>query len=92
MNDEERQLRFKVAKLCIDQLEWRDDYEFGGLGLDQKMPFGNSGRISIAEDIAEGIGFDFPEDYDQAEMLLNLYRETADFIRNHCDLVLKEPR
>lgn len=91
MNDKERILRFKIARLCIDQLEWRNDYEFGGLGMDQKRPFGNSGCRAIAEDIAECVGIDMPEDSDQEERILSMYRETADFMREHCLLVMKRP-
>lgn len=43
----------KLANATIENLEFRNDFEYGAPGLDQRRPFGNSG---VEEDIMEIIG------------------------------------
>lgn len=62
--------------------DYRDDYETGAPGADQKRPYGNS---YVAGDVAEILGIEIPDDDgdgrserdDIEEEMLELHRETG---------------
>jgi hypothetical protein len=70
----------ELADAFYDNLE-RGNCEYGGWGLDDKRPFGNS---DVAYDIAEIIGLKVPEedDLDEAhEYCDDLYNDLGAYLR-----------
>ena len=72
----------KLANAFFQNLE-RDNCEYGGWGLDDKRPFGNS---DVATDILEIIGWDpVADDYyseTQQEYAHSLYDKLADYLKD----------
>ena len=79
----------KLAKAFFDNLVREERCEFGGIGLDDKRPFGNS---SVEEDILEIIGVEMEGDdgedkcwsSDQREYALNLYANLIPWLKKNC--------
>ena len=70
----------KLADAFFENLE-RGDCEYGGWGLDDKRPFGNS---SVGLDILELLGWetDSDEEYDEAEDYAHaIYDDLGDHLR-----------
>ena len=91
--DQETKHRLAIARLCLKYMHWDDNFDPGAMVMDCKRPFGNSIDIAISHDIADEIGFDHDCNEgltdDQHKYILDLYRDTIDFIQTRCRLTFK---
>jgi hypothetical protein len=80
----------KLADEFINNLE-RGDCEYGGWGLDDKRPFGNS---SVAYDIAEIIGISGDEELtdEEQEYCHSLYDGLGNFLRKKWNEIRKNEK
>ena len=74
----------KLADAFYENLEREKYCEYGGWGLDDKRPFGNS---SVEEDIAEIIELELPDEENMVRRTITsycneLYDELGEFLRS----------
>lgn len=87
-NDRRDEHMMILARTCLQGLR-RNDSEYGGWGLDDKRPFGNS---DVETDILKLIGIGAgDEGYSaaQREYAADLYGRLGDFLRERVELALK---